>query len=340
MAPVDPLGEGVPVARCQSCDAVHTEPAGDLPERCEVCGGPLTRFDLYQPRGFRTDYRPRDFDDQVERGPSSGSPQLAWQAGESDRLYEVRGLVVASRPECLLPPASEALAVGGRGPGLAALWSFAQLLGIAGAAELDVDPRELEIGLQPTRLRSGAGAAGVTRRIFLADRLENGAGYCRLLGEPARLERVLDRIVDEIGERLRQDGHAGTCDSSCPDCLRSYDNRRLHPLLDWRLGLDLAELAAARPLEERRWLDDAPAIGSALAAAFGLRLETIADLPALRDDGRPKAAVLCHPMWSAEQRRRRVDGAASANGAPEIRCFDLYTAKSFPDEIAVWLDAD
>lgn len=271
--------------------------------------------------------------------------RVSLPADLANREHDVEGAIGAIRPTDvlaleLLPPASEALTVSGREPGLAALWSFAQMLGIAGAAELDVDPRELEIGLQPTRLRSGAGAAGVTRRIFLADRLENGAGYCRLLGEPARLERVLDRIVDEIGERLRQDGHAGTCDSSCLDCLRSYDNRRLHPLLDWRLGLDLAELAAARPLEERRWLDDAPAIGGALAAAFGLRLGTIADLPALREDGKPKAAVLCHPMWSAEQRRRRVDGAASANGAPDIRCFDLYTAKSFPDEIAIWLDAD
>jgi DEAD/DEAH box helicase domain-containing protein len=344
----------------------------------------LARFDLYQPRGFRTDYQPRDFDDQAERGPSGGSPQLAWQAGESDRLYEVRGLAVASRPECLLhtindnrgqlfplhrlsgsfvvaqgdmhtdkvslppdlverepdlegaigairptdvlalellAPASEALAVAGRGPALAALWSFAQL----------------EIGLQPTRLRSGG---GVTRRVFLADRLENGAGYCRLVGEPVRLERVLDRIVDEIGERFQHDDHAGTCDSSCPDCLRSYDNRRLHPLLDWRLGLDLAELAAARPLDERRWLDGAAATGGAVAEAFGLRLAEHAGLPALRDGGNPKAAILCHPMWSAEQRARRVDGLASVDGAPAIRGFDLYTAKSFPDEIAVWLHAD
>jgi DEAD/DEAH box helicase domain-containing protein len=401
MVPADPLGEGVPIARCRDCDAVYEESAGGL-ERCEVCGGSLAHFDLYQPRGFRTDYRPRDFDDQAERGPSGGSPQLAWRAGDSDRLYEVRGLAATTRPECLLhtindnngqlfqlhglsgtrvvaqgdmytdrvslpaeladsepdlegaigairptdvlalellPTVSEALAVSGRGPGLAALWSFAQLLGLAGSAELDVDPRELQIGLQPTRLRSGPGA-GVTWRIFLADRLENGAGYCRQLGEPARLERVLDRIVDEIGERLQRDGHAGTCDRSCPDCLRSYDNRTLHPLLDWRLGLDLAELAAARPLDERRWLDDAPAIGQALATAFGLRMQTIAGLPALHDDGKPKAAVLCHPLWSAEERRRRVDAPASANGGPTIRCFDLYTAKSFPDEIAVWLDAD
>jgi len=401
MAPADPLGDGVPIARCLDCDAVHEESAGEL-EGCEVCGGPLARFDLYQPGGFRTDHRPRDFDDQAERGPSGGSPQLAWGAGDSDRLYEVRGLAVASRPECLLhtindnngqlfqlhrlsgtyvvpqgeayadrvalpadlvdrphdvegaigairptdvlalellAPASEALDVAGRGPALAALWSFAQLLGLAGSAELDVDPRELQIGLQPTRLRSGAGG-GVTRRIFLADRLENGAGYCRQLGEPARLERVLDRIVEEIGGQFQEAGHATTCDRSCPDCLRSYDNRSLHRLLDWRLGLDLAELAAARPLDERRWLDDADSIGRAVASAFGLRPGTIAGLPTLSDDGRPKTAVLCHPMWSAAERSRRLDGAASGDSAPEVRCFDLYTAKSFPDEIAVWLDSE
>lgn len=397
MAPVDPLGEGVLIARCLQCDAIDPEPEDQV--TCGVCGGRVCCFDLYQPFGFRTDYRPRDFDDQAERGPSSGSPQLAWQEGSADQRYEVRGLSVASRPDCLLYTINDnreqlfklhAFAGGfvvaqgdmytdqvalprelldrdigregaigairptdvlvlelimrlpgsengdhrhGRGPELSALWSFAQLLRLAGAAELDIDPRELEIGLQPARHAAGS---TLTRRVFLADRLENGAGYCRLLGDPARLERVLDRIVDDIGSRFQKPGHADTCDRSCPDCLRSYENRPLHPLLDWRLGLDLAELAAGRPLDEQRWIGEASTIARAVADSFDLRAGSVADLPTLSDGG-ARTAILCHPMWTAEERWEKVESRIPAEASSDTRCFDLYTAKAFPDEIAVWL---
>ena len=79
-----------------------------------------------------------------------------------------------------------------------ALWSFAELLRTSGALELDIDPRELDVGLQPYRSRDGTRS----RRVFIADQLENGAGYAHRLGRPEVLERVLDRIVDELGPRL------------------------------------------------------------------------------------------------------------------------------------------
>ena len=37
--------------------------------------------------------------------------------------------------------------------------------------------------------------------------------------------------------------HADLCNTSCPDCLRSYSNLAYHNLLDWRLGMDMASLA-------------------------------------------------------------------------------------------------
>jgi len=37
-----------------------------------------------------------------------------------------------------------------------------------------------------------------TRRIFLADRLENGAGYAPEIGNPVNLKGVIDRILDEL----------------------------------------------------------------------------------------------------------------------------------------------
>ena len=41
---------------------------------------------------------------------------------------------------------------------------------------------------------------------------------------------------------------------SCPDCLRSWDNRRHHSGLDWRLALDMLDLAAGEPLAMQRWM--------------------------------------------------------------------------------------
>ena len=63
--------------------------------------------------------------------------------------------------------------------GTAALWSFAELLRIASTVKLDVDPREFDIGLQPIRVGDE-----ITARLFLADSLENGAGYASFIGDP------------------------------------------------------------------------------------------------------------------------------------------------------------
>ena len=93
----------------------------------------------------------------------------------------------------------------------------------------------------------------MTASIYVADQLENGAGYATELGRGDRLARVVNRIADDLGARWSSTAHV-ECESSCPDCLRSYDNRHLHPYLSWRLALDVAELllgqvAAPGPLD-------------------------------------------------------------------------------------------
>ena len=67
-----------------------------------------------------------------------------------------------------------------------------------------------------------------------------------------------------------------TCDSSCPDCLRSWDNRHLHPLLDWRLALDPIVLAVGRPVTLKRWFDRSGALTAGLARAYSEALEGLA----------------------------------------------------------------
>jgi DEAD/DEAH box helicase domain-containing protein len=142
--------------------------------------------------------------------------------------------------------------------GRAAWYSFAFFLRTAAADLLDVDPQELEAGLRTTGCDDFGHALG---QLFLNDRLENGAGYCRHLSRPVNFGRLLmhagtvpiplDPGRDSTAQTrdpmaigwLDPQGHAGDCDTSCAWCLRDYSNQQYHPLLDWRLALDMARLA-------------------------------------------------------------------------------------------------
>ena len=300
----DPLGEPKSTVRCGKCDATRTI-EGDDDANCHVCGALVKPFNLYEPRGFRTSFVSRDYDDHAERGPLLPPPQLSVGSQEPSAarvlcldavsqtdadVYVVNDnegqLFKMYRADHGLEVPDQRLYVGHRGPeipsrdpdvvgaigsvrrtdvltltlrsreipgpdgtvdtspdvlpmGLSALWSLAELLRIAAGAELDVNPNELQVGLQPWKTDAGT----VTRRIFIADSLENGAGYARHLGSPEVLRRVVETVVDEIGAKMETPRHDAACDASCPDCLRSYDNRFIHPHLDWRLALDLAQLA-------------------------------------------------------------------------------------------------
>ena len=61
------------------------------------------------------------------------------------------------------------------------------------------------------------------------------------------IKQVLTGILEELADKYEGLQHSN-CGESCPDCLRSWDNRRLHGALDWRLALDVAALAAGLPL--------------------------------------------------------------------------------------------
>jgi len=89
----------------------------------------------------------------------------------------------------------------------------------------------------------------------------------------------------EFFDRLMAPGHAEVCDTSCPDCLRSYSNLSYHSLLDWRLGVDMAALAldanAAISLSSPMWQQVANVAALTLAAARpGYTTTELAGLPA------------------------------------------------------------
>ena len=403
----DPLGPRHTLLNCPSCGAVQEHAEGG-PQQCLVCRDPVEPITMYEPQGFVTDFRPTDFDDRVEHGPSAKWPRLGVtpaqrREGETSTLkYEVfdaadvyaindnhgrmfplrrdGSIWIACDPSLYDDPpenlrlnvsdAEETAAIGsirrtdaltlqlnrlelpgGVGPiatpvgsndplrsGLAALLSYAALLRVTAAQQiLDVRVEELDIGLQPT-LSEGQ----LTQRIFFADDLANGAGYATYLGRPDVLPRLL-REAAALGREFGRGPHSVDCTSSCPDCLRSYDNRWLHSALNWRLALDVAELAIGNPLDESRWLDGAADLVGRMTASSGLHCETAAGLTALRSSGTGRWAVLCHPLWPMDQaswteRQQAAAADAIRRQATEVQAFDLFTFERRPGSVLSWLN--
>jgi DEAD/DEAH box helicase domain-containing protein len=128
--------------------------------------------------------------------------------------------------------------------GRAAWYSFAFWLRIAAGAFLDVDAMELQAGF-----RSLPGTnQPVSGQAFLCDQLENGAGYCKFLGQAAQFQQLMQQsdpsIANSIAAKWIETEHT-RCDTSCNLCLRDFHNMPYHGLLDWRLALDMARMAAS-----------------------------------------------------------------------------------------------
>jgi ATP-dependent helicase YprA (DUF1998 family) len=138
-------------------------------------------------------------------------------------------------------------------------FSLAFLLREAAVRHLDVQSQELRAGLRVSR--SSDRPEG---EVFLADVLENGAGYADHLGDAATFQQVIDEATGFIDQNLSVAPHSQQCDSSCYDCLREYQNMAYHPLLDWRLGRDMLGLLVTGSLDTGLWT----AIEEDRAAAF------------------------------------------------------------------------
>ena len=127
--------------------------------------------------------------------------------------------------------------------GRAAWYSFAFFLRSAAATLMDVDTLEFDAGFRPTRDAKGR----VIGQAFLSDTLQNGAGYCRWLGKPENIEKLLNQSEPTLAASTSMQWmvgvHGRECDTSCNKCLRDFYNVSFHSLLDWRLAIDMAQLA-------------------------------------------------------------------------------------------------
>lgn len=221
--------------------------------------------------------------------------------------------------------------------GHGALLSFAEMLRNAAKTFLDIDQSELEVGLQPVR-----NGQTVTARVFVADALDNGAGYALELGQPGTLQRLLADIRDQVGEKLRSEPHASACTSSCPGCLRNYENRFQHWALDWRLGLDVVQLALGEELDLSGWLGRADALLDGFVQAFKpygrLSHDVVSGLPViLNTEGAGSAVVLGHPLWTHDHKpNRKVERTLSqlhGAGLARVSVSDLFVLDRTPFRI-------
>jgi DEAD/DEAH box helicase domain-containing protein len=357
----EPLGTPLVYSKCIDDECASVMQGAH--ETCAVCEQQALEFNLYQPKGFITTYKPRDYDGQRQRGPSISPPVLAfapdYQTGinvgaavmsltakkaialvnDNDgrmfdfhekfqsvivpdaRLYrepltelEVEGEPFAAgaigavfTTDVLSIALLHADGIGNHGvldvreqsSATAAIASFAEFLKVAAATYLDIDPNELRVGRQ--RLMADD---RITEHLFLADALENGAGYARRLYDPGRLRELLQTYYDSVKPSWESEKHEA-CDLSCPDCLRNYGNRMSHHLLDWRLALDMAELVLQLPLTKTRWLDRSVSIAANFAALcraseLDLKVEPAGVLQAAVLSGE-NALVLSHPLWHTRE---------------------------------------
>ncbi|WP_228922846.1 DEAD/DEAH box helicase [Streptomyces sp. DH7] len=217
----------------------------------------------------------------------------------------------------------------------AAWLSLATLLKLAAVRRLDIDGAELTAGLYPVRAE---GDDGVQADIFLSDTLENGAGYATWLGQNfTELLSVADAVAEDM--RAHQSGGVSTspCDSSCYDCMRDYRNSAYHPLLDWRLGVQMLELLQGRP------------VGFASEHAYALQRAqrfaesfphwecgTIGSLPVLRNKAPEDLAVLItHPLesWTGTVRSERVTQALASLSREGFEIYEAFDDDSSDDEV-------
>jgi hypothetical protein len=204
----------------------------------------------------------------------------------------------------------------------AAAISATHLLVQKAALKLDVAPDEFE-ALEP-RLRHGR------PMLQIADTLINGSGLCRRLCQTAADGRPdIARLIEEILTArdkwpladFMDAEHEAQCSTSCYMCIQQYQNRRYHPLLDWRLGLAYLR-SMMNPAfqcgldgdfdsypELRGWLGKAQALAEAVASMrpkfWRAERTGTMRLPCLVEtDGQQRVVrrlVVIHPLWRADQ---------------------------------------
>lgn len=328
----DPIGPSRAITLCRVCGSAKRVDDPHARLSCETCSATTPDYAgmmLAEPVGFRSSYRPDDFEGSFTRSARATTPRISpdlavmvraevggsvaysgpgdvFIVNDNNRgLYRFapyrgnrnedrgswlsvdlardgsQGLTIADldtsrqwegaigliiRTDTLLVGPKddpEGLTLTPYDPGTKGAWySLGFLLRSAACRLLDIGNAELNVGYS---VRESDG-----RRLtetFLADSLDNGAGYCTWLGLPQNLSALLDAAGQFVDELANDPSH--DCDSSCPDCIRDFTNLIFHPLLDWRLGADLLTLLISKEIDFGSWRAAEQAAAKGFADDFG-----------------------------------------------------------------------
>lgn len=140
----------------------------------------------------------------------------------------------------------------------AAWLSLAEILGKSIIHREDVEPTEISVGIRYNPVEdANSGSRQDLWAVFIADNLDNGAGYSSNYSTRDSFDGLLEYASQRIQGDFLSPAHEKKCFSSCYDCLRHYANRFSHTQLDWRLGLDLLKLlkgdTPSLAMTERHW---------------------------------------------------------------------------------------
>jgi Lhr-like helicase len=206
-----------------------------------------------------------------------------------------------------------------------ATWaSLAFALRVQASITLNVEPRELEAGV---RLVAVGSTGTHVPQVFLADTIENGAGFTTALSTPAAFARMMADCETLISGTW-EDADEHSCGSSCPGCLRDWSNTPYHPLLDWRLAADLLDVLVHGAPRIDRWATVRTGAVAKVCKDFGWTdLDPGADRPLLNAAG----TLICvvHPLDDIDAGLR--SGVKTPHG--DALPFDCFNFDRRPGEI-------
>jgi Lhr-like helicase len=205
-----------------------------------------------------------------------------------------------------------------------AAWaSLAFALRVRAAVTLNVEPRELEGGM---RLMAVAGKGVHVPQVFLADAIENGAGFTTFLRNQIRFAQLVDDTLT-LATTTWEDSTRHECGASCPGCLRDWSNTPYHPLLDWRLATDLLEVLVHGTVQRDRWDVVRGRAVDKVAADFNWRVIERGQRPVL-DTG---SALICvvHPLDAIDS---QLSSGLPTQHGPALP-FDCFNFDRRPGEV-------
>ena len=214
----------------------------------------------------------------------------------------------------------------------AAFISWGYLLRKSACGFLDIELGELDIGFYVNK-------DSKTPEIFLVENLENGAGYCTYLygnDDKVPYNALLKPLLQngELYKILYSKLHED-CTSSCYDCLRDYSNQKYHSTLDWRLGLDIANLAHDKTsiidFSREYWSSFIQIAAKTLSHKYSrMNVEAVKftdNLWGLKNGS--NTIALTHPLWSEEKINEILYSDCDSN----VKNIDIYTAVRKPETI-------